>query len=139
MWGRRCLFAHPYEKQPDLDEVKFIINQSVNISLGKELHFNKNYIDELCINIAEKPFYLPNEVEKVQEHAKKIIARTPEKLYPYFFKTFLYKIGTIKDDETKRYELRKLRYFILELFLKASKPLVRFGMGSRNKSYKISI
>ena len=62
LWERRCLFAHPYEKQPDLDEVKYIITQSVNISLGKELHFNKNYIDDLCTNIAEKPFYLEKSV-----------------------------------------------------------------------------
>lgn len=137
LWERRCIFAHPYEKQPDIDEVKYIINQSVNISLGKELHFNKNYIEELCANIAEKPFYLPNEIEKVQEYAKKIIARTPEKLYPFFFKTLLYKIGTLKDDETKIYELRKLRYFILELFLKTTKPLddADWGLETRTTKY----
>jgi len=136
LWERRCLFAHPYEKQPDLDEVKYIITQSINISLGKELQFNKNYIEELCTHIAEKPFYLPNEVEKVQDYAKKIVRRTPEKLYPFFFKTLLFKIGVLRDDETKLYELRKLRYFILEIFLKTSRSLEDPDWGLENRATK---
>jgi hypothetical protein len=136
LWERRCLFAHPYEKQPDLEEVKYIITQSINISLGKELQFNKNYIEELCTHIAEKPFYLPNEVEKVQDYAKKIVGRTPEKLYPFFFKTLLFKIEDLKDDETKLYELRKLRYFILEIFLKTSRSLEDPDWGLENRATK---
>jgi hypothetical protein len=123
LWEQRCLFAHPYEKQPDVEEVKHIISQSVKISLGKELLFNKTYLEELCKNIAEKPFFLPNDIDKVRNFAQRTIGRTPEKLHPFFFKTALGAIGGIKDDDTKLYEVLKLRYHLVELFLNTTKSL----------------
>ena len=133
LWGQRCIFAHPYEIEPDIDDVKYILNQIVKISLGKELLFNKSYISELCNNIAEKPFFLPKNGVQVRDYANKTISRVPENLYPFFFKTLLSKIGTIKDDDTKVYEITKLRNFIVELFSRTNVDLnsTDFGLEKR--------
>jgi len=116
LWEQRCLFAHPYNKQPELDEVKHIIGQSVKLVLGKELFYNKDFLTELSNNIANKPFFLPTELERVREFAKRTIARTPEQLHPFLFKTLLSKVGEIISNEEKIDELRKLHCYIIELF-----------------------
>jgi len=66
LWEQRCLFAHPYNKQPEIDEVKHIIGQSVKLVLGRQLLYNKDFLSALSENIATKPFFLPNEIERVR-------------------------------------------------------------------------
>lgn len=116
LWEQRCLFAHPYNKQPVIDEVKHIIGQSVKLVLGRHLLYNKDFLSDLSENIATKPFFLPNEIERVREFAARTIARTPKDLHPFFFKTLLFKVGQITEVPEKFNELRKLRYYLVELF-----------------------
>lgn len=136
-WDQRCLFAHPYEKKPDREEVNYILDQSIKISLGRDLFLNKTYIEDLCNNITEKPFFLPTDRVHVTEYAKKIISRTPQNLFPFFFKTLLFKIGRIKDDETKTFEQIKLRNFIIEVLLKSEIDLdsEEWGLEQRATNY----
>jgi len=123
LWEQRCLFAHPYNLKPEIDEVKHIIGQSLRITLGKELHFNKTYLTELADNISSKPFFLPTEIDQVRSYANRTISRIPEELHPFFFKTLLFKVGEIALVQEKFNELKKLRYFIVELFINSSTPL----------------
>ena len=122
-WEQRCVYAHPYSKSPDIEDVKYILKSIIELALGKELLFNKPYLEEVATNIAEKPFYIDNDIEKVKEFAKKIVNRTPEDLLPFFFKTLLFKIGQLFKLDEKFYEIRKLRYFIIEIFSTTSKNL----------------
>ena len=123
LWEQRCLFAHPYNLKPEPDEVKHILGQAVRITLGKELFYNKVFLTELANNIANKPFFLPSELDRVRNHAKRTIARVNVELHPFFFKTLLSKVGEIGLKEDKSSELRKLRYFLIELFVNTSLAL----------------
>jgi len=117
LWQQRCLFAHPYNKQPEEDEVRHIITQGIKLVLAKEVLYSKDFLTELVDNIATKPFYLPTETDKIREYAKNIVARTPKTLHPFFFKTVLFKIGQLYADQEKSNELRKLRFCLVELFV----------------------
>lgn len=123
LWEQRCLFAHPYNIQPEIDEVKYIIGQSIKLVLGKELLYNKDFLTEISINISTKPFFLPIEIERIREFASKTISRTPQELHPFFFKTLLYYVGQLANIPEKVNELRKLRYFLIELFSTTQIPL----------------
>lgn len=116
LWEQRCIFAHPYSKAPDETDVRHIISSLVDICLSKPLHYRKNYIDELSVNLVTKPFFLPENNDDVKNFARKIIARVPQNLHPYFFKTFLFKLGSIVDDDSKFKIQLKLRHFLVELF-----------------------
>lgn len=124
LWGQRCLFAHPYNLNPEVDEVKHIIGQAARITLCKELHFNKVYLDDLVENISSKPFFLPSEIELVRTYAIKTISRTPIILHPYLFKKLFFKVSELSQIEEKFLELRKLRYYLIELLINTTIPLV---------------
>ncbi|MDP3451811.1 MAG: hypothetical protein Q8R90_02555, partial [Bacteroidales bacterium] len=123
LWEQRCLFAHPYNLKPEVDEVKHILGQAARITLCKELQFNKTYLTDLAENISSKPFFLPTEIEQVRNYAKRTISRTPLNLHPFLFKTLLFKVGQLSQSEEKFSELRKLRYFLVELLINTTLPL----------------
>jgi len=123
LWEQRCLFAHPYNLNPEVGEVKHILGQAARISLCKELHFNKTYLSDLAENISSKPFFLPTEIEHVRNYAKRTISRIPLNLHPFFFKTLLFKVGELSQTEDKFSELKKLRYFLVELLMNTTLPL----------------
>lgn len=133
LWEQRCLFAHPYNKQPEEDEVKHIIMQSIKLVLAKELFYNKFFLTELSENIAYKPFFLPIEIGRIREFAKRTIARTPEILHPFFFKTLLKKVGDISSNQEKYSELRKLRYHLVELFINTTLSLDNISWSLENR------
>ncbi|MCH2232392.1 MAG: hypothetical protein MK105_18800, partial [Crocinitomicaceae bacterium] len=136
LWEQRCLFAHPYNKQPEIDEVKHIIGQSIKLVLGRQLLYNKGFLTDLSENIATKPFFLPNEVERVREFAARTIARTNTDLHPFFFKTLLYKVGQIIEVPEKFNELRKLRWYLIELFVNTDLDLSDNRWSLENKVTK---
>lgn len=136
LWEQRCLFAHPYNLNPEIDEVKHILGQAARITLCKELHFNKTYLTDVAENISSKPFFLPTEIEQVRNYAKRTISRTPLNLHPFFFKTLLFKVGELSQSEDKFSELRKLRYFLVELFMNTSLPLDNADWSLENRVTK---
>lgn len=128
-WKKRCVFGHPYETQPTLEENKYIVIEGVRLVLGTELTYNKSYLDEICSMIVDSPHFLPNDIELIKAKAQKIVARTPEHLFPYFFKSLLFKIGQFKDETEPPIEVQKLRIFIIELLRVAKKPLLEAEYG----------
>ncbi len=114
-WNQRCLFAHPYEKAPSEDELIFIIKQSIHITLGRKLEFKKNYIEQLVKNLSNKSHFLANDENSIKIYSQKIIPRIAKNLHSYFFKVLIAKIGELKDDETKKVFLLRLRIFSHQL------------------------
>lgn len=114
-WNQRCLFAHPYEKAPSEDELIFIIKQSINLTLGRKLEFKKNYIDQLIDNLINKPHFLAKDENSIRIYAQKAIPRIAKNLHSYFFKVLIAKIGDLKDNESKKVFLLRLRIFSHQL------------------------
>jgi hypothetical protein len=123
LWAQRCVFAHPYNLSPVEGEVRHLLEQSIMITLSRNLTLNKAYLQELSKNLAEKPYFLPAEKEAVFLHAHSILSRTPQRLYPFFFKTLLSDLGGIINEDTKNRETAKLRWYIIALTEKAELPL----------------
>ncbi|QJD81617.1 hypothetical protein [Spirosoma rhododendri] len=132
-WQQRSVFVHPYNKRPTTEEIRYIFTQIVKISLGKELHYNKLLLSDLANNVANKPFYIPTGSEQVRDHAVRAVTRTNENLHPFFFKTFLAKVGEICLIDSKAQELFKLRAFICELFIRTPTSLDDSKWGLEDK------
>ncbi len=133
LWEQRCLFAHPYNLNPEVDEVRHILGQAARITLLKQLHFNKTYLTDLSDNISSKPFFLPTDIAQVRNYAKRTISRTPLNLHPFFFKTLLFKIGKLSQSEDKFNEQRKLSCFLVELLINTSLPLDNVDWSLENR------
>ncbi|MCD8406285.1 hypothetical protein LNI88_11620 [Tenacibaculum dicentrarchi] len=129
LWQQRCLFAHPYNQQPEIDEVKHIITQGLKLVLSKEINYNKDYLTRLSKNITNVPFFLPNDMEIVKEHAENTISRTKKEHHQFFFKTLLYEVGLITNDPEKITELHKLRAYLITLLTKTNIPLTDENWG----------
>lgn len=123
LWTQRCLFAHPYNLAPNIDETKYSINQLVKICLAKPLLFKRQYLNELVQNIVTKPFFLQNDEVEINKYYDGLLPRITVDQHPYLFKTLLGEFGKI-DNETSKADIQvKLRLFIIKLLLDSTLPL----------------
>lgn len=123
LWEQRCLFAHPYNARPTDDQVVHILNEAISITLGKDLYFNKEYLDDLCKKIVNHPHFVPSESSLQIDYYKHILTRVPEHLHPYIFKQILKEIAAIELNLSKEKEVLKLRRFLIEIMLKTTIPI----------------
>lgn len=136
-WKERCLFAHPYEKQPNVEQIKFILSEGLRTTLGRRLTYSRDFLKDICINIVEKPFIISNEISDIRKEAKKVLSRTPKKLIPFLFKTLLGKIGELSDGDISTRVFRKLRFFTIEVFLK-TEDIDKLGLKMRATKFPFS-
>ncbi|UZT98978.1 hypothetical protein ODZ84_05245 [Chryseobacterium fluminis] len=121
LWGgQRCIYAHPYNTSPSIEDLNYIINQAVTIVLSKEVDFNKNYIDEFCDNIITKPHLVDNDENKILQLANNILVRVKENLHPYYFKKLFFYYGSNQD---KPNEIKKIEIIVKHLILKTTYDL----------------
>lgn len=124
LYNQRCIFAHPYEKAPTEDELKYIIALSVNIALSKGIIYKKNFIDTLINDFYEKPYYLPYSSDAIKNYAKTILPRIEKRLLHYFFKSLYAKIGElIEKKEINDFKIQRYLIFIYEIFKFSDIPL----------------
>lgn len=116
LWKQRCIFAHPYQKSPSEEEIKLALYKAVEIVLSKDLMYGKFQIEELIENVISKPYFLPNDLLLVESIAIDQIKLIPEKLYPFFFKTLLAKVGIYENDQNKILLVNKIRVCLVCLF-----------------------
>ncbi|MDN3694321.1 hypothetical protein QWZ06_19560 [Chryseobacterium tructae] len=117
LWGQRCIYAHPYNTSPSIEDLDYIINQAVTIVLSKEVDFNKNYIDEFCSNIITRPHLVDNDENKILQLANNILVRVKENLHPYYFKKLFFYYGSNLD---KPNEIKKIEIIVKHLILKTT-------------------
>lgn len=123
LWGQRCVFAHPYLREPSEDELKYIISQSVDISLSKPLVYKKPYIKSLIDDISTKFHYFSNNDEVIKEHAESFVSRVDPKLHPFMHKAICAKISELLTDETKEIFINRLQLFDIALLKFSNIPL----------------
>lgn len=135
LWEQRCIFAHPYNKSPSKEELKYIINQSVEIVLGKSVNFNKDYIEEFSKNIIQKPHLISNEENKILALSENTLKRIDEKLHPFYFKTLFFQYGE-NQNIGKENELRKIELIILNLLSETTVALSDSKWGFEQRAIK---
>lgn len=115
LWGERCKFAHPYKTAPSVDEFRYIISQSIELTLGRPLVFRKNYIDDFIETITNHSHYFQDNDVAISTVVSRIFPRIAPELHPYFLKSLLAKLGSILADPTRRPLLRRFEVIAMDL------------------------
>ena len=124
LYNQRCIFAHPYEKEPTGNELRYIISQSVEIALSKGIIYKKSFINKLIDDFYNKPYYLPLNKTAIINYAKRVLPRVDKNLFPYFFKSLYGKVGElIEKSKESDYVLQRYILFINEIFKESDLPL----------------
>lgn len=113
-WTQRCLFAHPYNHVPTVDELKHIFSQILIISLEQETMFGMKYIDQL-IPLLEKSHITGKGYNEISQYAKRKVGRIKATVYPSLYKKLLYQIGVNFDDSDRLIACRRYRAFIVAI------------------------
>lgn len=79
----RCIFSHPYEQTPLVNDCEHIIKSVITIILSKDLLLGKDTLDSILDKIEKEQSYLPNDRSSIKSFFKDILDKTDEKVYPH--------------------------------------------------------
>lgn len=77
----RCIFSHPYEQTPLVNDCEHIIKSIISIILSKDLLLGKDSLDSILDKIEKEQSYLSNDSSSINSFFKDILDKTDEKVY----------------------------------------------------------
>jgi len=136
LWKKRCIMSHPYMPEVKECDFRFMVENLVAISLSKSLVWSKTMIDDFISNIKSNIFLIPDEHDEKNEFAVRIISQTPERLYPYLWKTVFYEFSKAHESGVKK-TLMMFAVLAIKIVRTVGKDIndPKYGLDSRIRDY----
>ena len=116
IYDMRCIFGHPYEEVPSLEDVRHAACTVVEQVLSKPTTLKEGYVASLINNLMEKS-YLDDHEPAVIKHVEDITPRIDENIYTYLVETYIKKVEPSAHDWSLRLFTERAIWF-LRKFLK---------------------
>lgn len=105
LWKKRCIMSHPYMPEVKESDFRYMVENLVEITLGRELMWSQTMIDEYFETLKNSTFIIPDTLAEKKEAADKVLALIPEKNYPHFWKTVFFEFSTALENSTKKHHM----------------------------------
>ena len=105
LWSKRCIMSHPYLPEVKESDFRYMVENLVEITLGRELMWSQTMIDEYFNSLKNSTFIIPDTLTEKKDEADKVLALIPPKNYPYFWKTVFYEFSTALGNSTRKHHL----------------------------------
>ena len=112
----RCIFGHPYEEAPALEDVRHATCIVVEQVLSKPITLKEGYVTSLINKLMERS-YLDDHEPAVRKYAEDITPRIDKNVYTYLVNTYIKKIEPNAHDWNLRLVTNRAIWF-LRKFLK---------------------
>lgn len=123
LWARRSLFAHPYEKHPLESDLVEAVNHALDISLGREIHYSRQAIDEKIEVLSSQPHIVGTKTSEIVIYVNDFIELIKEADYKYAHDKAQLTINNWfkeKPSAGNMYVYRRLGIFIKKILCKES-------------------
>lgn len=84
VYEMRCVYGHPYERQPSEEELVAAGVAVVDLVLSQPLLLRHGYLQEQTRLLSTDSAFLDDQEEAVRDYAKEVAARTDPALVPWF-------------------------------------------------------
>ncbi len=112
IYKMRCIYAHPYNEAPDIEELISIMKYSVDCILSQPTLFKYGYIVNLCTDLFESYAFLLDDKDTVINYAEKVATRTCPSVYVFTINMLCGKVESIIDMPAKELFSRRGIVFI---------------------------
>ena len=92
IYDMRCIFGHPYEEAPSLEDVRHATCIVVEQVLSKPITLKEGYVTSLINKLMERS-YLDDHEPAVRKHAEDITPRIDKNVYTYLVNTYIKKLN----------------------------------------------
>lgn len=113
----RCVYAHPYEKAPSLENLLSELSDLTDFVLSRPVLFTKNYIDNLLQKLNGDISYLSDLENSVKTYAKQVIKQIHANYYNYLLDNYSRKVESLCADPSLRVFANRAKWFIEELLI----------------------
>ena len=116
LWKKRCIMSHPYMPEVKESDFRYIVENLVDLSLGRELMWSQTMINEYFEDLKNSTFVIPDTLEEKKEEADKILKMIPEKNYAFFWKTVFFEFSIALESSSRKH-ISMLRVLAMRFIL----------------------
>ena len=117
LWKKRCIMSHPYMPEVKESDFRYMVENLVDLSLGRELMWSQTMINEYFEDLKNSTFIIPDTLEEKKEDADKTLKMIPKKNYAFFWKTVFFEFSVALERSSRKHisMLRVLAMRFIEL------------------------
>jgi hypothetical protein len=111
IYQMRCLYGHPYEEAPTIEQVQHAASTVVELVLSKTITLKHGFINQIIEDLMRKHNYLDDHDEAVWRFADDIVQRIDSSLYKWMLNEYFSKLEPIAKDPTMRLYYKRGLWF----------------------------
>lgn len=131
LWQQRCLYGHPYQYTPDEKDVKWIIDEALEITLSQSLMYNRKRVNDFITEELNSFHIVPQDIQHRDAYILGHLNMIQEKHYALLFKNLCYHIENLRSQNNNSKKISYLLRFV-RTFAKEKKPDIN------DKAYRVS-
>lgn len=112
VYDMRCIYGHPYEKQPGEEELVAAAATVTELVLSQPVQLRHGYLSEQVRLLTEEKAFLDDRIEAVEDYAKEVVVRTDETLTEWFIEKLWSTAEEFKSDKSMALYFRRVRWFV---------------------------
>ena len=117
LWQKRCLYAHPYLHTPDEQDVCWILDKALEITLTQDLLYTGDMVDKFIGDELDTFHTIPTLKEEQADYIKRHLNLIKHEHYPKLFQKLFYHTRLCMDSHQGAklgYMLRFVKLFVEE-------------------------
>jgi hypothetical protein len=111
IYTMRCIYAHPYEEQPTLEQLIAAAQSVVDSVLGRPTKLRHGYLSEQVRLLTEELSFLDDVRSPVEHYAEQVQARADDELHLWFLRKLWEKLEAMASDHSMVALLRRGVWF----------------------------
>ncbi|GJQ28344.1 MAG: hypothetical protein HBSAPP03_02280 [Phycisphaerae bacterium] len=111
VYEMRCVYGHPYERQPSEEELAAAGVAVVDLVLSQPVLLRHGYLQEQVRLLSTDSAFLDDQEEAVSDYAKEVVTRTDPALVPWFLERLWAAGEAVAADKSQARFVRRIVWF----------------------------
>lgn len=111
VYEMRCIYGHPYEEAPSVEQVSHAAAAVVECVLSRPVKLRHGFGTQLLKSLLEDKSYLDDQYRAVKSFVDDILPKIDESIYAWLLATYWSKVEDIADDSSLAVFVRRGRWF----------------------------
>lgn len=124
----RCIYAHPYEQQPTVEQLVAAACTVIDIVLGRPTRLRQGYLEEQVRLLTEEPTFLDDLRAAVEGYAEQVQAKADGNLHLWFLRKLWGRLEDLAREPSMGIFLRRGIWFSIAYLRRIPEDLIKWDM-----------
>lgn len=125
IYEMRCVYGHPYERQPKEEDLIAAASAVTELVLSQPVRLRHGYLAEQIRLLTQERAFLDDQHDAVADYAKEVFGRMDEDLVEWFIEKLWSATETLVPDKSMDMFVRRVAWFCAELLSSSPKKVLK--------------